>query len=189
MRPETIQMEVPTGTAAEGKMEVVDRFIQKTLQVADYASGKWQVQGTLNGAALKSLVPEHFGTLAFDAGTKTITRTVGDWMSDGSADYSRPGTKITIRGSTLNDGTYTVASATTTDLVVDEELSDEVASATERVGGYFADWADIGPGISGDGIVGVDHAVVHLRLLCTLAVGAGDDPPTITFAGFDARAR
>jgi len=192
MRPETITMEVPTsatGTAAEGKLEVVDRFREKTLQVTGYASGKWKVQGTLDGAALGSLVPEHFGTLAFESGTKTITRSSGDWTSSGKTNYSRPGTKITIRGATLNDGTYTVASATATDLVVDESLSDEAASSTERVGGYYANWSDIGSEISGDGIVGVDYAVVHLRLLCTLDVGALDEPPTITFAGFDSRAR
>jgi hypothetical protein len=188
MRPETIAMEVPIALNGAGKLEVVDRFVEKTVQVAGYVSGKWKIQGALASDELALLRAEQYGTLQFVAGTKKIIRTVGDWTAAGSTNYSRAGTRISIAGSALNDGTYTVASATATDLVVVESLVDEAASATEGVRGFFDYWQDIGSEIAGNGLVSIAYTLLHLRLLCSLAVGGGDAPPVFTFGGLDARA-
>jgi hypothetical protein len=90
---------------------------------------------------LTGLAAAAYGTLAFDLATKKITRTVGDWNARTGGDavnYSAKGTKVTIAGSVGNDGTYTVVGlgANSKELVVEEALADEVASATETVSGY-----------------------------------------------------
>jgi hypothetical protein len=187
MRPETIDLEVPRVKGAEGKLEVTDRFVEKALQFAGVVSGKWVVMGTLDGAVLDSLSTAEYGTLQFVAATKKVVRTAGSWAAAGLANYSRAGTKVTILGSSLNDGTYTVVSASATELVVAESLSNEAASAVERVEGYFANWAQVGAEVSGDGIVSIAPTLKHLCLVCSDAVGALDPSPVVTFAGLDAR--
>jgi len=90
-----------------------------------------------NAVQLTPLTDVEYGTLEFVALTKKMIRTAGDWRTAGALNYSRPGTRITIAGSGANNGTYTVVSATATDLVVVEALVDEVASATETVTGLY----------------------------------------------------
>jgi hypothetical protein len=94
---------------------------------------------------LTSLVADQYGTLEFVALSKKIIRTKGVWNDDDPrmpiSRYPKndvaPGTKVTIAGSVGNDGTYTVdEGSTATDLVVEEALADEAASATETVTGY-----------------------------------------------------
>lgn len=60
---------------------------------------------------LDTLFPAQFGQLTFTAGAPhTITRSLGTWndKSPDIRDYTRPGSTITITGTALNDGTYTV---------------------------------------------------------------------------------
>ena len=57
-------------------------------------------------------------SLTFDAATKTITRSTGDWSGITTATFSVVGTED-------NDGTYTVDSIAGNDIIVDESLTDE----------------------------------------------------------------
>lgn len=91
---------------------------------------------------LKQLGADEYGTIEFVSATKKFIRTVGTWNAVGTQLYSRPGTVITIAGSTSNDGDYTAVSVGTTvyagdTLVVAEVVTDEAASAAETVTGYY----------------------------------------------------
>jgi len=118
----------PEGVSVSGRSLTIKKLtgsVKLRWNVASY------VRTTLTGV--------EYGTLEFVALTKKIIRTVGDWTdtTPEADNYSKAGTKITIAGSAGNDGTYTVVSATATDLVVAEALANEAASATETVTGYY----------------------------------------------------
>jgi hypothetical protein len=93
---------------------------------------------------LTGLTDTAYGTLEFVQTGSKIIRTTGTWDDRTGGDvlnYSAVGTKVTVTGSTSNNNTFTVASVGTTvyagdTLIVDEVLTDEVASATESVSGY-----------------------------------------------------
>ena len=76
--------------------------------------------------------------LAFTASTKTITRASGDFSSDGYAS----GDPIYVRGSTSNDGRFTVNTVGTTTMTVLEDLVDE-SSASGRTIDAAVTWADV----------------------------------------------
>jgi len=58
------------------------------------------------------------GTLDISVGTKTFHRDSGSFLTDGFV----IGNKLTVTGTTDNDGTYTIATVTATDIVVVEVL-------------------------------------------------------------------
>jgi len=70
-------------------------------------------------------------TLVFNAAARTITRTVGNWKTDGFVDSDR----ITVSGTVNNDGTYAVASASakTLTLKAGTVLTNETAAETVSV--------------------------------------------------------
>jgi len=67
--------------------------------------------------------------LQFTASTKTITRASGDFSTDG---YTS-GDVIYVRGSTSNDGRYTVNTVGTTTMTVNETLVDEASAAGRTI--------------------------------------------------------
>lgn len=138
-----VEFELDTARVAPGE-ELVDKL-------GDSLSGSSLTVARLTGEVrlrfdkthddLTALAAAAYGTLEFVAGTKKIIRTTGDWNTRTGGDvlnYSAKGTKVTIAGSVGNDGTYTVVGlgATSKELVVEEVLADEAASATETVTGY-----------------------------------------------------
>lgn len=72
---------------------------------------------------------------AFASSTKKITRTSGDWTSDGAA----VNMKIRVTGSTSNDGVYTINTVTALEITVDEALTDETAGQDVKMQGELAE--------------------------------------------------
>jgi hypothetical protein len=67
--------------------------------------------------------------ISFDSATKKITRTAGGFNSTNLAN----GHKVVVTGSTSNNGTYTIASFTDTQITINETLVNESAGASVTV--------------------------------------------------------
>jgi len=76
--------------------------------------------------------------LSFTASGSIITRASGSFATDGYA----VGDIIYVRGSTNNDGRYTVASVGTTTMAVEEDLVDESSAAGRTIDAAVM-WADV----------------------------------------------
>jgi hypothetical protein len=78
--------------------------------------------------------------LTFAASTGVVTRSRGSWLDDGF----RTGDSVTVSGTVSNDGTYTAAGVTATELDLGDGLADEVVRAdavTITAGQTKAAWA------------------------------------------------
>lgn len=122
-----------------GKTDVADVVVGQTgtdkdiLWTGATADGAMMVPGT----KLPVLTSTQYGTLQFVAATSKIIRTTGSWITDG---YNVAATWVFVSGAATaaNNGRKTVVSVTATDMIVNETLTDEVASATETVNGMTA---------------------------------------------------
>lgn len=118
-----------------GQADVADVVVGQTGTDNDV---KWSgnVDGTLivPGTKLPILTSTEYGTLQFVALTSKLIRTVGSWVADG---YSVADTLVFVVGATTpaNNGKKTVVSATATDMIVAEAVTDEIASVAEVVNG------------------------------------------------------
>jgi len=96
--------------------------------------GRWKsivYDSTLSKFVAVSVMPIEYlcsstSTLAFTSGTNTITRNSGNF----TADLYIVGQTIEITGTSSNNGTYTVATVSTTTMTVNESLVTESASST-----------------------------------------------------------
>ena len=121
------------GTTAMGT--IVDIGRSKTFVLA--VDGKCYLNWAAVDAtfALTELQAAEYTTLEFVA-PSTIVRVGGSWATDG---YNVAGRKVVIQNAATaaNNGTFTIVSATATDLTISEAtLVNEAASTTERVNGY-----------------------------------------------------
>jgi hypothetical protein len=91
-----------------------------TYLVTNYESGKFRISPYFNSDGYFS------GTMVAVAGTKTFTLAGQDF-----SDYLEDGDEVDIAG-TLNDGVFTVASATADSFTVDETVSTETVATVVR---------------------------------------------------------
>ncbi len=92
-----------------------------TLAVGDELVNEANLQGLSIAERRARLTEPATTNLTFAAADDSITRDVGSWLDDGFV----AGQRITISGTSGNDGTYTVASVTAATLSLDEALADE----------------------------------------------------------------
>ena len=82
---------------------------------SDYDGATWTANSANDVGFFVSIAEASVGNLTFaDANPDTIARSSGDWTADGVA----AGDIITISGSTSNDGSYTIVSATSSTLTL-----------------------------------------------------------------------
>lgn len=119
-------------TQAAGDIIDIGRNKVFTVSVDGKCFINWSESG--HAAQLPALTATDYDTLEFVAPDQII-RTDGSWVTDG---YSVPGRTIIIANAAdpANNGTFTVESATATDLTtVETTLENEAASAVESVNG------------------------------------------------------
>lgn len=82
--------------------------------------------------------------ISFDAATKKIATVAGDFVAAGFV----PGGKITVSGSASNNGTYTIVTVSTLEIVTSEALVNESAGSSVTITG--ADELGTGAGYTQD---------------------------------------